>query len=365
VLEDGANHDRNGGAVTTRIRKRTGRSTVLAAVVVGAATVLAVPGVGHAQGTTYYLSLGDSYAVGYQPSPTPGATSGFTGVVAAAKNFQLENFACGGATTASILSFPEQYCGANDLVNNPNGYGPPALVATQGPVTGTQTQLQAAEAFIAQHPGQIGLITVSIGGNDVTPCAGASTTSPYNDATDPITCVVNGLGPIRANVTTLVDGLRTALTTADGTKVGKKVPIVGITYPDVLLGLWVNSGPSGAPANSPAFPPSTANQSLATESVLAFEGSTTLNIEGLNPALAAAYKTAKGKFVDVTKKTGAYTKLTRTTKMDIASLGLGTITVPKAVQEVCTLTWYCQLGNIHANTTGYNLIGQLVTKAAK
>jgi hypothetical protein len=44
---------------------------------------------------------------------------------------------------------------------------------------------------------------------------------------------------------------------------------------------------------------------------------------------------------------------------------LGTITVPKAVAEVCDLTWYCQLGNIHAKTVGYDLIGQLIDKAVK
>jgi hypothetical protein len=351
--------------VTSRLRKQTGRVAVLAAAVVGAATVLAVPGVSHAQGPVYYLSLGDSYSVGYQPLPSPGATSGYTGVVAAAKNFQLENFGCGGATTASILSFAEQYCGVTDAVNNPNNYGPAALAGTQGPVSGNQSQLQAAEAFIAAHPGQIGLITVSIGGNDVTPCAGASVAQPYNGATDPITCVVNGLGPIQANVTTLADGLRSALTTADGAKLGKKVPIVGLTYPDVLLGLYVNSGPGGSPADTPMFPTSTANQTLAGESVQAFQGIPLLGGKGLNPALKAAYKTAHGKFVDVTKKTGGYTKLTKLTKMNISALGLGTITVPKAVAEVCTLTWYCQLANIHANTAGYNLIGGLVAKAAK
>ncbi len=51
--------------------------------------------------------------------------------------------------------------------------------------------------------------------------------------------------------------------------------------------------------------------------------------------------------------------------MDIAALGLGTITVPKAVSQVCNLTWYCQLGNIHANDAGYTLIGDLIVAADK
>jgi len=170
--------------------------------------------------------------------------------------------------------------------------------------------------------------------------------------------VLGVIPKIKTHVTTLVGALRTALTTADGAAAGKKVPIVGLTYPDVLLGLWVNSGPGGAVPNTPSFPPSSGNKSLATLSITAFKSY-------INPALKEAYKTGHAKFVDVTAKTGAYSKLTKTKKMDISALGLGTITVPKAVNEVCQLTWYCQLGNIHANNAGYTLIGNLIVKVAK
>jgi len=312
--------------------ERRFRSTTRVAMVVAsfamAAGVVAVPSVSQAAGTMYYVSLGDSYSVGYQPSPTSGATSGYTGVVAASKDLTLENFGCGGATTDSILTF-NGVCGVT-------AYGPPAIAGTVGPSTAGQTQIQAADAFISSHPGQIGLITVSIGGNDVTACAAQP---------NPVTCVEGVTPTIQANVTTLVGDLRTALGT-----VGKKVPIVGLTYPDVLLGEWVNN------AGTPTFPPSTANQTLATESVVAFDLL-------INPALKAAYKTGKGKFIDVTKKTGAYKALTHTTSINLPPLG--TITVPKAVAEVCDLTWYCQLGNIHAKTVGYDLIGQLIDKAVK
>ena len=53
--------------------------------------------------------------------------------------------------------------------------------------------------------------------------------------------------------------------------------------------------------------------------------------------------------------TGAYTgPLTKLA-------GFGKVPVP--VAEVCTITWYCNattFGDIHANTTGYNFIGQLI-----
>ncbi|HEY5383676.1 MAG TPA: hypothetical protein VIJ56_00440, partial [Acidimicrobiales bacterium] len=51
---------------------------------------------------TYYVSLGDSYSVGYQPDR--GSTPGYTVVVAKATRLTLVNFGCGGATTTSLVS---------------------------------------------------------------------------------------------------------------------------------------------------------------------------------------------------------------------------------------------------------------------
>lgn len=308
----------------------------------------------------YYLSLGDSYSVGYQPDPTTGGTgaasSGYTAVVAAKEKMTLENFGCGGATTASILTFDESQCGISE-------YGPPAAT-NAGPVIAGDTQLQDAEAFIAANPGQVGLITVSIGGNDVTPCAAATVANPVNGETNPIDCVEAGLAPIEGNVETLVGTLQGALAANDASETTSPVPIVGLTYPDVLLGLWVNSGPSGDPADTPAYPASTANQELAEESVIAFGGSSALDIEGLNPALDTAYTSVPGgKFVDITTDTDAYVSLSSEKNDDLSALGLGTIKIPKSVAEICKLTWYCQYGNIHANALGYTTIGKLVLKA--
>jgi ABC-type nitrate/sulfonate/bicarbonate transport system substrate-binding protein len=56
----------------------------------------------------YYVSLGDSYASGYQPT-TGNSTAGFAYQVpryAKARGYRLTlvNFGCGGATTRSLLS---------------------------------------------------------------------------------------------------------------------------------------------------------------------------------------------------------------------------------------------------------------------
>jgi lysophospholipase L1-like esterase len=275
----------------------------------------------------YYVSVGDSYSVGYQPKPTSGATSGYTGVVAAATGLQLENFGCGGATTASILHATGT-CGSN-------GFGPPAATHA-GPSTSEESQIQAADAFISAHRGRIGLVTVSAGGNDVTGCVAAR---------DPVSCVLGAVPSIETNVTTLVNDLRASLASA-----GARVPIVGLTYPDVVLGRWVNDG------GEPSFPPNAANKALASESVLAFSSY-------INPALKEAYETGRARFIDITQQTGAYISLSTTTSIDLSPLG--TITVPVAVAQVCKYSWYCELGSIYANTTGYTFIGNQIVAALR
>lgn len=267
----------------------------------------------HARGSSaarggYYVSLGDSYAVGFQPAPAPGPTSGFTGVVAHDTGLRLVNFGCGGATTTSIL----------EVAGCTAPYGPTAK--TDGAPYPGQPQASAAVAFLRAHRGHVGLVTVVIGGNDVTHCA---------QAADPTTCVFTALDTIRTNVTALAKELRAA--------VGPHVPILGLTYPDVLLGSWV-------------YPSGHADRALATLSVAAFKSL-------INPTLAKAYAGGGATFVDVTKDTDAYVPLSRTTAL--APYG----SIPVAVAKVCTLTWYCQVGNIHAKSSGYRVIGAEVVHA--
>lgn len=253
----------------------------------------------------YYVALGDSYSVGYQPWPTPGATGGYTVPVARDADLRLANFGCGGATTASILV--DKGCAAP--------FGPPA--STDAIAYPDQTQAEAAESFIRRHRGEIGLITVSIGGNDVTRCFQRRTW---------IACFASALGALRADVSTLAKGLREAA--------GPHVPLIGLTYPDVLLGLWVH-------------PPGRTDEILATVSVSAFRSF-------INPTLARAYSTADGTFLDITAATGAYIPLSQT--VSLAPYG----PVPVAVARVCQLTWYCAKGNVHADTAGYRVMANRI-----
>ena len=256
----------------------------------------------------YYVSLGDSYAVGYQPLPSPHASPGYTAYVAAAEHLQLENFGCAGATSVSILTTK----GCADHVT-----------ATDEVAYPSTPQATAADAFIRAHRRSIALITVSIGGNDVTRCATVAS---------PITCFYSSVRTASANITRLAKGLRSAA--------GSAVPIIGLTYPDVLLGLWVH------PAGSP-------DKIFASLSVAGFR-------DAFNPALKSAYTGAGAKFIDITAATGAYTPLTETT--NLSPYGV----IPVAVARVCALTWYCTVGSIHANTQGYAFIGrQIVAEYAR
>lgn len=261
--------------------------------------------------TEYYVSLGDSYAAGFQPTGRNGVghttTNGFAYQVpglATARGYHLTlvNFGCGGATTASLLTSP----------------GCP-LLGPGAPHYPRQSQAAAAEAFLQQHPGKIGLVSVSIGGNDVTDCATSA---------DPIGCVAKAVATINANLSSLLPALRAAA--------GPGVPMVGITYPDVVLGDYLSSN--------------AADRTLASLSVAAFKGV-------INPALQAQYAAVGATFVDVTAATGAYTPFTQTTHL--APYG----TIPIAVAKVCQLTYFCQYGDIHPRTVGYTEIATLVTAA--
>jgi lysophospholipase L1-like esterase len=253
------------------------------------------------------LSLGDSYASGFEPG-VGNTTNGFAYQVAgqaqaASRPLELVNLGCAGATTTTLLN--NKGCPAGAL-------GPGATPYD------AQTQLEAAEAFLKSHPGAVDLITVSIGGNDVTSCG----RNP-----DVATCVSGAVGTINTNLPVIAQRLRAAA--------GTSTVIVGTTYPDVILGDWI-SGANG--------------QQLATLSVAAFRSL-------INPALAAAYQGVQGTFVDVTEATGAYGPLTELTNLP----PYGSIPVP--VAKVCQLTHYCAQQDIHANKDGYKVIADLVYDA--
>lgn len=266
---------------------------------------LALVPAAQARPTQYLVALGDSYAVGYQPG-MGNTKEGYVyqaASLARKRGYKLKvvNFGCGGATTESMM---------NSVGCAKDGLGP-------GAKEFNTTQIAAATEFIKANRKKVALITVSISGNDVTKCVKAS---------DPISCVAAAQTAIKANVGNAAKQLREAA--------GSKPVMVGSTYPDVVLGAWVNPGTPGG-------------KNIASLSVIAFK-------ELINPSLKASYAEGKGKFVDVTAKTGAYGDMNKL--VTLSPFG----SIPRPVADVCKVSWYCSKGDIHANKAGYGIIAKMV-----
>ncbi len=263
-------------------------------------------------GKQFYVSIGDSYAAGYQPTTSRKVghttTAGFAYRLADeatinGQHLTLVNYGCGGATTVSLVK---------QIGCKPQALGPGGITYSG------KTQAAAALAFIAAHKADVALVTVSIGGNDITSCAKAK---------DVTGCLTDALKNVKTNLTGFLRDLRSAA--------GSNVRIVGITYPDVILGDYVSSKAS--------------ERALAPISVAAFKSL-------INPALRAAYQSVNATFVDVTTATGAYIPFSQTTQF--APYGK----VPVAVAKVCRLTYFCQFQDIHPRDDGYQLIADLIKK---
>jgi lysophospholipase L1-like esterase len=268
----------------------------------------------------YYVSLGDSYAQGVQPIG-PGQADiathqGYTDVLlrrarGVLPGLKLARLGCGGATTDSIITG-----------SKPCGEKLPYRSTSRA-----TSQLTYATKFMRAHRGQIALVTISIGGNDVAPCASAG------DLNAIVQCVTTGMASIKRNLPVIARDLRRAA--------GPKAVILGSTYPDVVLGQWVK-GSSG--------------QQLATASVPIFR-------DQLNPLLKKTYAKRHIGFVDATNAFGAYIPFDETS--DLAPFGQ----VPKAVANICTLAWYCadrpQGPDIHLRPAGYRKLAGLYFASAR
>jgi len=128
------------------------RLSILAALV---AALIATPGAPAASKATYYVSLGDSLAQGYQPIGGPWSPTGTSGYnhgyadelfkLTREKYQQLQEvkLGCGGETTTT-LRFGGGFCSYE-----------------QG------SQLDAAAAFLEEHGEEVAYVTIDIGGNDL------------------------------------------------------------------------------------------------------------------------------------------------------------------------------------------------------
>ncbi|WP_157984909.1 SGNH/GDSL hydrolase family protein [Lentzea terrae] len=239
-----------------------------------------------------HVSIGDSYATGLGPG---GTSASFARIVAEKSGRKLINLACNGATSADLATKPA--C---------------------GPDAGGKTQLDAAVGAVRGR--KAGLVTVVIGGNDLAPCAISQ---------DPLHCATTTVAGVRNNVAAALAELREA---------APDVQIVGLTYPDVFLGAWVN----------PSFPN---GKNIAQLSVPMFQD--------FNGTIAAVYAKFGAKFADVTNTTGGYAALTELTQDPKYGQ------IPTSVAKVCTLTYFCDRTDVHPTPAGHQAIADTVLAASR
>ncbi|MEO9222918.1 MAG: GDSL-type esterase/lipase family protein [Mycobacteriaceae bacterium] len=253
--------------------------------------------------TTYYLALGDSLSVGYQPiGPDHKGIETNTGYVddlytqlkKKDPNLQLMKLGCSGETTTSMLHGNT----GSDLGACTN-------------YKGKFSQVDAAVTFLEAHRGHVKYVTNDIGANDVDSCA----TSAGID----VACAVQGIGTITTNLPQILGRLKAA---------GGPGPIyTGMNYYNPLLAAWLS------PDNGKFL---AALTSLADYIVNTIEQ---------NEYHAFGWGVA-----DVSGAFKSYDYFTQQTLP--APIG----TVPQNVYNICTLTWMCLLQNIHANNAGYQVI---------
>lgn len=292
---------------------------VLVCVTVAAA-VAAIPAVGWAAGGSskslkrkpgpaarYYLALGDSLSQGMQPNAkgqTVVTDDGYVDDIGAwavkrIPTLQVIKLGCGGDTTTSLLTGKGNEAAAKALHCDRQG----------------GSQLAAALSFLKSHhsAGEVPLVTIDIGANDVDGCVSATNLGA---------CLGAGLNTIKANTPKILNALRKAA--PKGTK------LVAMNLYDPVLGGYF------APATDPLHALALASPALT---------------ETVNSTIATASKRAGFKVADV--GTAFHT-------VDTTPVTWEGQTIPADVAYVCSWTWACQTPpsgpNIHANRNGYQVI---------
>ena len=284
------------------------------------AAVIAAASATAAQAATprYYLALGDSLSVGFQPNGHVGheTKQGYANDLYAhykgqVKGLQLLQMGCPGETTGSMIS----------------GSGNAFYAQAFNCKVPHGSQLKDAVAFLKAHhkAGEVPLLTVDIGANDVDGCV-------HGTATQATECALAGVTQIKLDTPKILAALKQAA--PKGTK------LVAMNLYDPVLGYGID--------------PASAVYSLVPVSVSL--------VKAINTAIAAADAEAGFKTVDAAAAFDTY---------DTTPVTYDGQPVQANIAKICTLTWMCAaspLGpNIHANAKGYavlatafeNVIGKL------
>jgi lysophospholipase L1-like esterase len=268
----------------------------------------------------YYLALGDSLSVGYQPNSAGHGietTQGYVNDIYAVaktkiKDLKLVQLGCPGDTTTSLLTGKGNDASAKEFKCDRKG----------------GSQLKAAEAFLKAHAtkGEVPLITLDIGANDVDSC---------------VTDASAGVSAVESCVATGVKTLETNM-------------------PKILAGIKKAAPKGTALAAMNLYDPVLADE-LSTDSSDASLGSLSLDlIPGINTAIAKADTAAGFKTADVAAAFNTYDTTPESTVG--TSLASTASSEPTDLVNICDLTWMCAAPpvgpNIHANKQGYSLIAK-------
>jgi lysophospholipase L1-like esterase len=283
-----------------------------------AAVAAAWPGAAVAKTASphYYLALGDSLSQGMQPDlngVTRDTSQGYANDLLTFEqrrvhNLQLIQLGRGGDTTTSMFI----------------GRGNAAARALHCHRAGG-SQEAAAVRFLGthHHTGEVPLVTVDIGANDVDGCGSVP-------ASRVATCVTSGLATINRNLPQILAGLKKAAP--------KGTTFAAMTLYDPFLAYYF--APAGSTMNS-----------LEPESITLAK---VLNGDLTSIDARAGWLTA-----DVA---GAFATYDATTTVPWEGRQ-----IPLDVARLCSWTWACQTPpsgpNIHANKNGYQVIADAFASA--
>jgi lysophospholipase L1-like esterase len=273
-------------------------------------------------GPHYYVATGDSISFGYQPNLS--FFSGFADDLEASLKqgelnnpktkvqITLANYACAGETTTTMI---EGGCEFRNFIKEP--YACPQICS----------QLDAVVAFLNEHKGFVSPVTFELGADDVLP--------DFNSGA----CIVSNQDQADADLKRMDDNL---------TKLDKSNPNDPTDPNNGILPRLVNALRVGPPLPVPG--PGQGQVRLSGDLVMlnyynpfakACPGSVEF-IHTLNDHLAQDAALFHIPVVDVYTAFDTYNN-----RAGMAA-------------NVCTLTWFCDRGDIHPTTTGYQVIAAAV-----
>jgi lysophospholipase L1-like esterase len=282
-----------------------------AALLLAALLPLAAPGSAlakRAPAPRYYLALGDSLSTGFQPDQNGNGANtdlGYTNDLLATEarrihGLRLVDVGCPGETTGSLLTGRGNTTNARKFHCDRKG----------------GSQLKAALAFLKAHhrAGEVPLLTIDIGANDVDGCASVPTSELG-------ACVTAGENAIKTNTPKILDALRRAAP--------RGTALVAMNLYDPVLAYYFSADPT--------------KKGLAEASTAFLRG---VNDDIQNADTRSGFKTA-----DVAAAFHSY---------DATTVSWQGQQIPRNVAYVCAWTWACTTPpvgpNIHANDNGYRVI---------